>query len=226
MSEGEYISLGWYERDDVACCIAHLRATFGIDQFALWGRSMGAATAIYSVVADPTIVCAVCDSPFASLPTLFRDLAGRVKVPGCLTPPAVWYLSRKVREIAGFDIREVAPSAVAEAARTPIFLIHGADDDFVKPRHTKLIFDAWGGRTKELHLVPGNHLDDRPAEVLTIAMLFVAGWMAVPILLDDVATRVRMAEKTFARFEKAVQIVGIPDEFILDEEAGTLASRD
>jgi pimeloyl-ACP methyl ester carboxylesterase len=221
MSEGDYISLGWYERDDVACCLAHLRAAFGIGQFALWGRSMGAATAIYSVVADPTIACAVCDSPFASLPLLFRDLAGQVKVPGCLTPPVVWYLSRRV-----LDIREVAPVAVAEAATTPIFLIHGENDDFVKPTHARMIFDAWGGAKKELHLVPGAHIDDRPVDVLTVAMLFVAAWMDVPILLNDVAQRVRMAEKTFRRFDKAIQLVGIPDDFVFDETTGTMAPRE
>ena len=54
-SEGEYISLGWYERDDVACVIEYLRKTNKVSTIGLWGRSMGAVTAIMYGDRDPTI---------------------------------------------------------------------------------------------------------------------------------------------------------------------------
>jgi hypothetical protein len=41
-SDGEYVSLGWNEREDLMCVVAHLRATDVVSTIALWGRSMGA----------------------------------------------------------------------------------------------------------------------------------------------------------------------------------------
>ena len=46
-SDGEYVSLGYYEREDLMCVVAHLRATKVVSTIALWGRSMGAATGMF-----------------------------------------------------------------------------------------------------------------------------------------------------------------------------------
>ena len=45
-SQGEYISLGWYEREDVEVVIEHLNATGSVSKIGIWGRSMGAVTAL------------------------------------------------------------------------------------------------------------------------------------------------------------------------------------
>ena len=74
MSAGEFISLGYFERDDAAALIAHLRATGRVSAVALWGRSMGAATALMHVHRDPTIAAVVLDSPFADLRELCHEL--------------------------------------------------------------------------------------------------------------------------------------------------------
>jgi len=46
MSEGKYISLGYYESMDVRTVIHFLRMTDTVSSISLWGRSMGAASAI------------------------------------------------------------------------------------------------------------------------------------------------------------------------------------
>ena len=63
-SEGEFISLGWFERDDVAMIIDHLRTSRRVSTVALWGRSMGAATALLHADRDHSIAGLVLDSPF------------------------------------------------------------------------------------------------------------------------------------------------------------------
>jgi hypothetical protein len=40
-SDGEYVSLGYYEREDLMCVIAHLRATNVVSTIALWGTVHG-----------------------------------------------------------------------------------------------------------------------------------------------------------------------------------------
>jgi pimeloyl-ACP methyl ester carboxylesterase len=41
-SDGEHVTLGYFEREDLLCVVAHLRATDVVSTIALWGRSMGA----------------------------------------------------------------------------------------------------------------------------------------------------------------------------------------
>jgi hypothetical protein len=41
-SDGDHVTLGYYEREDLMCVVAHLRATEIVSTIALWGRSMGA----------------------------------------------------------------------------------------------------------------------------------------------------------------------------------------
>jgi dienelactone hydrolase len=67
-----------FERDDVKCAIEYLRTRQNVGRVAIWGRSMGAITALFTVSDDPTIACAACDSPFASLSELIRDIAALI----------------------------------------------------------------------------------------------------------------------------------------------------
>lgn len=69
-SEGEFISLGWYERDDVNVIVNYLRAERKVNTVGLWGRSMGAATALLHANRDPSIAGMVVDSGFADLKQL------------------------------------------------------------------------------------------------------------------------------------------------------------
>ena len=66
-SDGEYISLGWYEREDVLTVTDYLRGLGTVSTIALWGRSMGAATTILHADRDHSIAGIVVDSSFASL---------------------------------------------------------------------------------------------------------------------------------------------------------------
>jgi alpha/beta superfamily hydrolase len=46
LSEGEHVSLGYYERDDIKCVVNWLRNTGLVTNICLFGRSMGAASAL------------------------------------------------------------------------------------------------------------------------------------------------------------------------------------
>lgn len=74
-SEGEFISLGWHERNDVGVIINYLRTERHVSTIALWGRSMGAATALLHGDRDPSIAALILDSPFSSMKTLVKELA-------------------------------------------------------------------------------------------------------------------------------------------------------
>lgn len=74
LSAGEWVTLGFYEKDDLAAVVDYLRSTGTVSTIALWGRSMGAATALLHTHRDPSIAAMVLDSPFADL----RQLAGEL----------------------------------------------------------------------------------------------------------------------------------------------------
>lgn len=74
-SGGEYISLGWYERDDVEVIVDWLRNSDKVSTIGLWGRSMGAVTALMHADRDPSIAGLVLDSAFSNLKTLSEELA-------------------------------------------------------------------------------------------------------------------------------------------------------
>ena len=90
MSEGEYISLGWFERDAVASIVEYLRANRNVSTIGLWGRSMGAVTALLHGDRDPSIAGLVLDSPFSNLRTLCNELASTyASVPSFLVGAAM-----------------------------------------------------------------------------------------------------------------------------------------
>ena len=66
-SDGDFVSLGWWEREDLCEVLAHLRDSGTVSRVALWGRSMGAVTALLHAQRDASIAALVVDSPFSSL---------------------------------------------------------------------------------------------------------------------------------------------------------------
>ena len=50
ISEGKYISLGYYESEDTEEVIDYCKENFHIKKIGLWGRSMGAVTAILTAI--------------------------------------------------------------------------------------------------------------------------------------------------------------------------------
>ena len=55
LSDGEYVTLGAHEVDDLEAVVAHLRGAFPESTIGRWGRSMGAVTALMYSQRDPSI---------------------------------------------------------------------------------------------------------------------------------------------------------------------------
>mgnify|MGYP000891258586 CR=1 FL=1 len=99
LSEGKYISLGYYERDDVEVAVNYLRNSKRVSTIGLWGRSMGAVTALMYSDRDPSIAGLVLDSPFSNLEQLARELAARhSKIPGMFVSAAISMISGTIKK--------------------------------------------------------------------------------------------------------------------------------
>lgn len=81
ISEGEYVTLGANEVEDLACLVEFIRGGGHTSVIALWGRSMGAVTSLLYSERDPSVAALVLDSPFSRLTDLMRELAEEQKIP-------------------------------------------------------------------------------------------------------------------------------------------------
>mmetsp|Transcript_71186 Transcript_71186/g.123539 ORF Transcript_71186/g.123539 Transcript_71186/m.123539 type:complete len:586 (-) Transcript_71186:47-1804(-) len=174
-SDGEYISLGWYERDDLAECVNYLRKTGMVSAIGLWGRSMGSVTALLHADRDHSIGGMVLDSPFASLRQLATELAQSdyltVKVPSWLLSGALAVGRLRIKSLCNFDIDALAPERHVGASFVPAYFIAAQGDDFIAPHHTQRLYEAYTG-DKELEMVEGDHNSPRCAETVRKAVLF------------------------------------------------------
>eukprot|EP01016_Furgasonia_blochmanni_P019637 TRINITY_DN2194_c0_g1_i1.p1 TRINITY_DN2194_c0_g1~~TRINITY_DN2194_c0_g1_i1.p1 ORF type:complete len:373 (+),score=71.56 TRINITY_DN2194_c0_g1_i1:143-1261(+) len=161
-SEGEYISLGWYERDDVENLIDYLRGNRKVTAVGLWGRSMGAVTALLHADRDPTIAGMVLDSPFSNLRVLAEELAKKfVSMPGFVLSAALGIIRKTVQQKANFNLDEVSPKDHVGMCFVPSLFCHGKEDTFIEVHHTKDLHDAYAG-DKNIVLVDGDHNSPRP----------------------------------------------------------------
>jgi alpha/beta superfamily hydrolase len=131
-SDGEYISLGWFERDDVALIIDHLRENRRVSSIALHGRSMGAVTALLHADRDPSIAGIILDSPFSDLSELVNELAYKyTKLPSFLVSPALKLVSSTIQSRAHFDIYQLSPIKHVKNSFIPALFATATGDDFI-----------------------------------------------------------------------------------------------
>jgi pimeloyl-ACP methyl ester carboxylesterase len=172
-SEGEYISLGWYERDDVECVVNYLRSTNKVATIGLWGRSMGAVTAIMYGDRDPSIAGMVLDSPFCSLKVLTEEIAKEKasSIPNFILNKGVSMIRDTIKEKAKFDINDIEPKVYAERCFIPALFCHAKDDTFVNVHHSHDLYAVYAGE-KNITIVEGEHNSARPDFFLDSVAIF------------------------------------------------------
>lgn len=176
-SDGEYISLGFLEADDVVSCVDFLKRDYGLQRYALWGRSMGSVTALlYASSKAPDVGCVVCDSPFASIKALCYDLVHKAapSIPDAAVAIAVRKIRKSVKYRTGFDIVKCDPARRVSAMSAPLLVVHGRDDDFILPRHSDAIKAAYGGSACEVSKPIGNHNSRRSYDTYLKIEAFLA----------------------------------------------------
>jgi len=195
ISEGEYVSLGFYERDDLAYVIEYLRASGKVSTLGLWGRSMGAATALLHGDRDPSIAGMVVDSSFTGLETLALELVQVAQqegytIPGFVVSSALSMIKGTVRSKAKFDVKELVPIAHADRCFIPALFAHAKGDEFILPHHSVDIHAKYAG-DKNIIQVDGDHNTPRPSFFLDSAGIFLSQALQVPpelVLKQDVCT--------------------------------------
>ncbi|XP_068661658.1 uncharacterized protein [Aristolochia californica] len=163
LSEGEHVTLGWNEKDDLKAVVNHLRADKSVSCIGLWGRSMGSVTCLMYGAEDPSIAGMVLDSPFSNLVDLMMELVDtyKVRLPKFTVKFAIQYMRKVIQKKAKFDIMDLNAMLVAKSCFVPVLLGHATDDDFIQPHHSDRIFDSYVG-DKNIIKFDGDHNSPRP----------------------------------------------------------------
>lgn len=116
------MTLGANETNDLQVAIDHLRLDNQTSLIALWGRSMGAVTALLYSRRDPTVAGMVLDSPFSKLNDLMLELVQeqQVPIPRALVRLALVMMRRSVKKRAKFDINTISPIDVVGESFVPV----------------------------------------------------------------------------------------------------------
>ncbi|KAG6743456.1 hypothetical protein POTOM_052148 [Populus tomentosa] len=163
LSDGDYVSLGWHERDDLKVVVSYLRSNKQISRIGLWGRSMGAVTSLLYGAEDPSIAGMVLDSAFANLFDLMMELVDvyKIRLPKFTVKMAVQYMRRVIQKKAKFDIMDLNCLKAAPKTFIPALFGHASEDKFIQPHHADLIFNSYSG-DKNIIKFDGDHNSSRP----------------------------------------------------------------
>lgn len=187
LSEGEYITLGYHEKDDLRAVVDYLRSTNKVSTIGLWGRSMGASTALLHGHRDPSIAAMVLDSPYSSLERLAREIIDKAQIrhkPDFLVKAFMRMMRSTILKRSGLDILKLKPIANVQTCFIPAVFVAGRDDDFISPAHASDTCEAYAG-DKNLILVDGAHNSKRPAYFLDSVTIFFYSRLCAPAGLTE-----------------------------------------
>jgi fermentation-respiration switch protein FrsA (DUF1100 family) len=146
-SEGDFISLGYFETLDASAAIRYALIKAPGVPLGLLGYSVGAAVAVMAAARDARVKAIVSDSPFASEQELVRALLRKQIGPLC-NPVAT--LSER---LLPYDPAEVEPlKEVAKIAPRASLFIHGLCDRTCDPEDSVRLYEA-AREPKELWLL-------------------------------------------------------------------------
>ena len=183
-SEGEYISLGHYEQQDVRLVVDYIEKMQGVSKIGLWGRSMGAATTMLYAHKDERISAICMDSPFAEFRRLAKEMCLNViSIPDFLLETAINIVSHTVKKKHKFDIDELKPIEAAKVTETPAIFIHAKNDELIPLQHTIDIAEEYNG-PRSIKVCEGGHNSARPRIILEEIGRFFAKNL-VPGYIDE-----------------------------------------
>jgi fermentation-respiration switch protein FrsA (DUF1100 family) len=174
-----------------------LRENEHIGKIGLWGRSMGAATAILYAAGDPSLAGLVLDSPFSRLREMALDLArSNFKMPMSLSNIVLDHIRKTIQEKIGMDINTLNPIDSASLCFTPAVFIVSEDDEMIPREHADELYDAYTGE-KQRYFVAGTHNTYREDDIVDKVCVF---WSRVldppPIFIDKQSPSLGFWENT------------------------------
>eukprot|EP01017_Pseudomicrothorax_dubius_P037232 TRINITY_DN5430_c0_g2_i1.p1 TRINITY_DN5430_c0_g2~~TRINITY_DN5430_c0_g2_i1.p1 ORF type:complete len:434 (-),score=52.28 TRINITY_DN5430_c0_g2_i1:126-1427(-) len=195
-SQGEYITLGWKEKEDLAKIFEHVKRLNRYKSIIVWGRSMGGATTLFfaSRCRDPMLKMIILEAPYASLESCALNQAKKVvgNLPEFLVKGYLAFVDETIQIMtqglnpkdpkAGMSLYEMKTVDIADRILVPAYYGVGDQDDLTPPRDVKSIFDNHFGGPKYFRIYKGGHkfTEGIPQDWLNGAIQFIQMQLSRP----------------------------------------------
>ena len=155
LSEGEIVTWGWYENNDIVDVVKFLLKKMSVKKLALWGRQLGAATAMSYAARDPRITCLILDTTYSSLDDQMDLVVSQaqkegISVPSIVLKAATKMLKRSVRKRIAkkFDPNKLAPKRFAPKCKCPALFGGDSKDGVVPPSMVQTVFNKYSKKRR------------------------------------------------------------------------------
>ncbi len=152
MSDGDYISMGWLDKDDVYEWIDCIRRMDPDAEVIVHGVSMGGATTMMlSGLNHPAVIGYVEDCGYTSTWDMFKVVMNRdYHLP---TFPIMDLTNLMSRLKLGFDFKKSSSLGQIRKCVKPILFMHGEKDDYIPVEMCHTLYENYGGE-KDLYITP------------------------------------------------------------------------
>lgn len=139
-SGGRFFSFGFYEKYDIMSWITILKQKDADAEFALFGESMGGATATLVAASDDRIKALISYCAFSSVKDLVLSHAGK-EAPGFLKYFIPSYYAAMFL-FFGINAFQLNISKAMSKIKIPVLISHSYDDELVPINHAKKLIAA------------------------------------------------------------------------------------
>lgn len=161
-SDGDYISMGYYDGKDVAYIANYIVGIDSDAQIVLHGHSMGGATVMMAagdVDLPSNVIAVIEDSGYTNAYQMFvEQLESRFGLPSF----PVMNIAKAVGQLkAGYDLNDANPMKALENSSLPILFIHGDEDGFVLPYMQFELYNSYESEKEILTVEGADHVASR-----------------------------------------------------------------
>ncbi|KAM3142089.1 hypothetical protein pb186bvf_005743 [Paramecium bursaria] len=160
-SEGRFISFGHKEKNDIQSIIDYVHKYNYVNQFILWGRSLGATT--IQLKTFQNVIAVILDSSFIDLrKTAIKMINQQTPIPKLLVKTMFFFLKGEIEDKAGFKFEDIK---VNDQSELPTLFLYSEEDTLVKPKNTINLYRNHKGE-KQILKLSGNHNSTRNHETI------------------------------------------------------------
>jgi fermentation-respiration switch protein FrsA (DUF1100 family) len=162
--EGEIISFGYYEVQDVAAWHQYLLGRDDIDpeRIGLFGESMGGGTSILYAATDPGIKALATGSAFGLTQEVVEKfiIFDNQNIPPWAVPFLARFIVFWAEKTGEFDSNALyTQGVIADVSPVPVLIIHGGQDDKIGPEIGRELYDAAAEPKELLWLEDAGHVN-------------------------------------------------------------------
>jgi len=155
-SEGDLISLGYYEAEDLIAAVKFLKEK-GMKRIAADGISQGGATIVFAAQKTNDLDCIIIESCYDELVNAVNNrFKSMLFIPGEIGSALMIPIAEKKLNA---KISDIAPVNYIDKIEVPVYVISGAADTRTTETETKKIFDK-ANAPKQLWIVPNAKHED------------------------------------------------------------------